>query len=437
MIWMIVPPVGQQYAVCLWAVRKFVDRQAKFQFVDLSGLPDGSTEPPTLPTGAQVLGPTTRLPALLRKHGLGGAVALRALQKELKSQDDETGWSRQLQDLLLQGPKRWEVADIDPLLQLIDTRYSQLEEAGRTAQPRKKSNSAQERFIASLPVAALILNFDGSIRVHNRKAASLLTGAEISLVGKTFGSLQAACVDYEDRELASVDRVIELATERRDSLEGLLFRVLQADGKQVHISAAVSPFLPAPGGTVVTLVDISRQVVIEKQLRNAEGHSRRMFEAMSYGIEEFDLDGIVTYGNPALHRMLGFEPGSLIGKPIWHTKTNPADAQALRDLLKALQSDRPMPETYYAENTTSDGRIVDLQVDWSYVYDEQGGLRSFIAVVTEVTERAQREASFRKMFRDLLAKSRQGFEVQTNSGMEASGGKDRKQSAVSNVSASS
>jgi hypothetical protein len=41
------------------------------------------------------------------------------------------------------------------------------------------------------------------------------------------------------------------------------------------------------------------------------------------------------------------------------------------------------------------------------------------------------------MFQELLAKSRQGFEFETNSPMEASGGKDRKLSAVDNVSASS
>ncbi len=70
-------------------------------------------------------------------------------------------------------------------------------------------------------------------------------------------------------------------------------------------------------GYLLLARDISERVILEQSLQEKESHLRVLLETLPYGIEELDTDGRVVFGNSAYHRMLGYEPGELIGLTMW------------------------------------------------------------------------------------------------------------------------
>ena len=62
-----------------------------------------------------------------------------------------------------------------------------------------------------------------------------------------------------------------------------------------------------------------------------------MLSAVPEGITVFEPDGSVLFGNPHAHRVLGYEPGSLIGKSLWQLvpRSELRRAVELRDRLQA------------------------------------------------------------------------------------------------------
>jgi len=55
----------------------------------------------------------------------------------------------------------------------------------------------------------------------------------------------------------------------------------------------------------------------ERELSRKERWLSRLLETIPYGVQENDLDGVITYSNPAHHRILGRAPGELVGCRIW------------------------------------------------------------------------------------------------------------------------
>jgi len=130
----------------------------------------------------------------------------------------------------------------------------------------------------------------------------------------------------------------------------------------------------------------------ESDLRLALKRMETLLNALPHGVEECDLNGLITYSNPAHHRILGYGPGQLIGQSIWDFEITPEASAALRDHLAHLVRDQPEPTPFITVNRTADNRKVHLQVDWDYKRDEDGSLLGFIAVITDISDGIQAEA---------------------------------------------
>ena len=127
-------------------------------------------------------------------------------------------------------------------------------------------------------------------------------------------------------------------------------------------------------------------------LRQALTRLETLLNALPHGVEECDLNGLITYSNPAHHRILGYEPGQLIGQSIWDFELTPEASAALRDHLAHLVRDQPEPTPFFTVNRTADNRKVHLRVDWDYKRDGEGLLLGFTAVITDVSESNRTDA---------------------------------------------
>ena len=161
-----------------------------------------------------------------------------------------------------------------------------------------------------------------------------------------------------------------------------------SDGRYWHINS--SPMFDANGEMVAMVeltLDISDRKGMEDALKKSEERHRSLVETIPHGIQEVDPEGTITYANPAHHKIYGYGNQEMIGKSILDLQISDFARTELRDYLATLVKEQPEPIPYIAKNLTKDGIIIDVQVDWDYQRDNQGGVKGFISVVTDITER--------------------------------------------------
>ncbi len=95
--------------------------------------------------------------------------------------------------------------------------------------------------------------------------------------------------------------------------------------------------------------------------------------------------GIVTYLNPALIRFMGVDAQTLLGKS-FYPFNHEDDLRKIIPLIESIQRDNPSVEI---ENRTllPDGRVRWNRWVHSGIFDEQGKIKEYLAVGTDITER--------------------------------------------------
>ena len=134
----------------------------------------------------------------------------------------------------------------------------------------------------------------------------------------------------------------------------------------------------------------------ENDLRESEEQYRNLVENNPYGIQEIDTSGNITYGNPAYHKMLGYNPGELVGKSILELLVPEGRREELQEYLQVLAEQQPPQTTYYQQNRKMDGAVIDMAVDWDYKRDMDGRVVGFTSVITDITERLRTEKLLRE-----------------------------------------
>lgn len=118
--------------------------------------------------------------------------------------------------------------------------------------------------------------------------------------------------------------------------------------------------------------------------------TQSILEMAPNGIYEIDAAGTIIYSNPAHHRLLGYEPGSLIGRSILDLIPD-VEAERLRADLALLCEVQPEPQPYLNKSYTRDGREIVVEVHWTYKRDDLGAVVGFIAILNDVTARQEAE----------------------------------------------
>ncbi len=132
----------------------------------------------------------------------------------------------------------------------------------------------------------------------------------------------------------------------------------------------------------------------EIALRKSEQQYRTLIETIPHGIVEIDATGIITFSNWAYQRRLGYTNRELLGKSISDLTVESERSKVLDYIARKVQ-DQPSPTPYIGQFLTKEGKLIDVQADWSYKRDEQERVIGFISVVTDITERKQMEQALR------------------------------------------
>lgn len=165
-------------------------------------------------------------------------------------------------------------------------------------------------------------------------------------------------------------------------------------GEVRHYRSINQPFKDASGNNRILVLaqDITDVVKAQTQVAESEARYRTLVDLLPYGVQENDPAGRITFANPSFARLHQRTLNEIIGLPIWAFMADPAQAQHLREYLELIVAEQPEPETYFASNRRADGEVVELQIDWAYIRNEDGSLRSLLSVISDITERRRTEA---------------------------------------------
>ncbi|NLG34883.1 MAG: PAS domain-containing protein [Lentisphaerae bacterium] len=155
--------------------------------------------------------------------------------------------------------------------------------------------------------------------------------------------------------------------------------------------------LPLPDQTLIAIFrDISERKQAELALRESEARFKQVAENAGEWIWELDADGVYTYSNPVVERILGYTPAELIGQIRFYDLFPPG----LREEIKKAADARADRKEGFHRITNpvlrKDGRVVILETTGVPILDPEGRLAGYRGTDSDVTERNKAEKALRE-----------------------------------------
>jgi diguanylate cyclase (GGDEF)-like protein/PAS domain S-box-containing protein len=170
-------------------------------------------------------------------------------------------------------------------------------------------------------------------------------------------------------------------------------RLRSANGDWRWTDAVVTDMtdVPAVGGIVANVRDVTDRHRAEQRRREAEERYRQGFERSAFGLAVLDLEQTFSSVNPALADLLGHSPERLLGRrPLEFL--HPAETDAVREGAERLLS-RDAPPHYKREHrmVRIDGTLVWVLIDMTVVRDADDEPSYYFVQVRDITDRKRAE----------------------------------------------
>jgi len=125
----------------------------------------------------------------------------------------------------------------------------------------------------------------------------------------------------------------------------------------------------------------------EDALRREYAFRRAVEDSVTSGIIMVSPQGEISYVNPALCRMVGFERDELLGRkppfPFWL----PEDSNRIQRMLTDTLMHKKLPENMELKFRRKDGKLVDVMIRPTLMKDETGKPVGTLASIIDITER--------------------------------------------------
>ncbi len=149
-------------------------------------------------------------------------------------------------------------------------------------------------------------------------------------------------------------------------------------------------------GFFIMAIDLTERKQAEEALKEATSRYQTLVDTIPHGLQEIEVNGTITFANPAHHTIHGYEQGELIGKSMLDFSPSKQQRQELANYLHFLVAEQPEPTPWVGRTMTKDGNFKDIQVDWSYKRDTQGQVVGFSSIITDITEQKWAEEKLKE-----------------------------------------
>ena len=142
-----------------------------------------------------------------------------------------------------------------------------------------------------------------------------------------------------ERAIANVSKML-----KNERIPATIYTFVAKDGTLRHIEIHGSPLIRngQVAGTISVARDITERKLMEDKLRHEEQRFRAFVEHSSDIIVLLNLEGTITYMNPAVEKVLGFKVEERIGA-IGLELVHPDDRKHLIDKFNTLVKDKKSP----------------------------------------------------------------------------------------------
>ncbi len=251
------------------------------------------------------------------------------------------------------------------------------------AAPPERREARYQSLFDHAQIGILLADRDSRYIDANPAICAMLGHAREELVGMTAADILA------EGELARVSATL------RDLHAGLRhrqeWRLRRKDGTSLLAEVVVTPL---PDGLLLAmLLDRSDR----QQAERIRDHLAAIVESSSDAIVAEDMEGRILSWNAAAEAMFGYSAAEMVGAPI--TRLVPPDRQR----EAALRIDRlrrgERLEVVETQRRAKDGRLVDISVTTSPIWDAQGQVVGASRAVRDITTLRQRDREIARLSR--------------------------------------
>ncbi len=156
-------------------------------------------------------------------------------------------------------------------------------------------------------------------------------------------------------------------------------------------------------GRFIGYIGIGRDITDKKKAEERIAHLAAITEHTIDAIVSLDVDGNILSWNRGAEAMFGYTAEEMIGKPF--TVLIPDDAKEL-----CRESFRKAAVEGYARDTesirlTKDGRRIVVDQTLTAIYNSNGEVTGFVAIMRDITEKKKSEEKLRKAYEELEKKT--------------------------------
>jgi PAS domain S-box-containing protein len=231
---------------------------------------------------------------------------------------------------------------------------------------------------------------DGTILFLNTRWFEFTGRPASDIVDSNLESFWITCVHPDDRDTVYEQWAVGVPIGR--PFEGR-YRILGNDGEYHWFLSNAIPMYSAANGTASVLLGwVCTSTNIQPQV-DAEARFSRLIETSFVGLCISDPDSTITYMNPSLLRLLGYEKSDVdSGTMRWKDLTPPefaaADAEADRQLATT-----GICQPYEKVNISRDGHRIPILVGATCMRDDSGARTENACFILDLTNLKRAEAA--------------------------------------------
>jgi len=148
---------------------------------------------------------------------------------------------------------------------------------------------------------------------------------------------------------------------------------------------------------MASVIDITERKASELALRESEHRARSLaaiVESSGDAIVSLSLDGRVATWNKAAERIFGYTAAEMIGQPVVRLAAPGYEAEMLEIVDRIRRGSRV--DHYETRRRDKDGRILEISLTESPIYDADGQLVGISKVLRDITARKAAEAALKQ-----------------------------------------